>query len=1430
MGLLGLTREIAMLPVQLAPSVAGLAVDATRHAARRVGESLNRSETTERDERREAPFTDLAHRHRRYWLSSGRAHIELRTVEPKGQRAYLDGVDRSLCELAGVTSVSTLPGLGRVVVYFNEETTGVHELIEALDEIESNLGVTDRGFRHARGHHPSDKEPIESGRLLVAADAASMGIAATSRALRVPTAPFPLDVAGLLTVVSYVPWLRDTLDRRLESPAAGFALAMARAITGGLGQQVSGPAMDIVHRASQITAASTRRSTWERLEPELTLGYRATSSGLLVPTPRPGELPQSPIERVALPTSLAAFAGAGIGLLLRPNVDQTLSFLVAGSPKAARWGRQAHAAHIGMLLASRDVLVMDVGSLDLLDRINTMVVTGELISLEVSGGVELEPFAADLLGQARAAGVDVWVATDRPERFARLPISGTIEDGEDAVSAVRSMQASGRGVAVVAAGEHPALAVGDVTLGLRRADRPLPWNASMIGGESLLDGYVLALAIESAKRNARQAAALATAGTGVAGLMTLGGLRPGGLSRVMGVVNLSALIAHLNGMRIAAATARQALPQRPQPTLYHAMPPSVVMAEMGSGPAGLTADEASRRLIPPDPPRHPMSEFLGATGKEMVNPLTPILAAGAGLAAAAGTMSDAAAVAGVMGLNAVLGGAQRFRADRATRALLARATKPVTVVRDNQSVEIDSSGVVPGDIVHLQAGDVVPADCRIISANALEVDESSLTGESMPVAKATQAVEASAPVPERASMLYAGTMIAAGSTEAVAVAVGADTEAFHGISLAIGGPPETGVEQRLEDLTARVSPISVSAGLAVVGSGLARGLETSEILGSGVGLAVAAVPEGLPLLATAAQQAAARRLSARGVIVRNARAIEALGRVDVICADKTGTLTVGKIRVDVVADAHGQRDQPGEVAQSRRRVLAVTRAATPEPEKGRRLAHPTDRAVIYAIDDAQLDWASFLGDWTASMEIPFEPSLGYHAALGRTSEGELICVKGAPEVLLPRCSRILGDDGAERELTEAKRREIHDSLEDMAHRGLRILAIAEKRTEGSRALGDDSISELTYIGCVGLNDPLRPTSRDAVADLRSSHIRVLMITGDHPATARGIAGELDLSIGSGILTGAEIEAIDDDQLARRLSETDVCARVTPAHKVRIVRALRQTGLVVAMTGDGANDAPAIRLADVGIALGTRATDAARSASDLVVVDDAIETIVAAVVEGRALWSSVRDAISILVGGNMGEVAFTLAGSLPSGKAPLNTKQLLLVNLMTDALPAMAIAVSRPPDKSPRELMAEGPDKTLGKELDEAIVIRAAATAMGAAGGWIGARFTGRRKRAGTVALVSLIGTELGQTLVSSWKSPLVVASSALSMAALAGVVQTPGLSQLFGCTPLGPVGWAQAMSSATTATMGAAVAPRLLRRRNGGENDPSRQLESRSAD
>ena len=1392
MGLLGLAREVVSVPVTLARPAAGLVYDITRS----VVESF-RSTDVDLDR----AGSDIAHRRRRIWERPGRAHIELREVPDDRSDRYLSVVAESVGGTPGVSQVRFHPGAGRVVVDFNDTTTS-DTVVAVLESAERDVGADVFGFGRHRPDHPADSEPLVEGVVAIGADVAGLVIASVGKALRIPAVPFELDAAALLTVASYVPWARSFIERQTDSPALSTGLALARAGAGGLSQSLAGPIVDIVHRSSDVVAATARRRSWERLEPELVDWHSGAWQGRLVRPARPGALPDGPIERASRPMTVASSAAAGLGFLVRPNVDRAISFLVAGTPKAARWGREAYASHLSVYLAERDILVLDPVSLQRLDRIDTVVIASDVL---VGGpNSELLPFAPEVLAAARDAEVEVWVATNDPKPVERLEVKGTVP--WEAVDTVRGMQASGRGVAVLAGGCHPGLAVADVALALRVPGVPLSWEASLIGGTELIDGLLLMMAIASAKTASRQSAHVALAGTGVAGLMAFGGVIPGNLGRVIGAVNLAALVAHANGARLAVTLAQQNLPEAPDRRPFHAMSIPEVLSLLESRPSGLRPNEVAARTsqVRPSPPAGLL--LARAVSDELVNPLTPFLAAGAGLSAAAGSASDAFLVGGVVGLNAAIGGFQRFKADRATAALLRTQATRVRVRRGDTILTATSDELVVGDIVSLQAGEVVPADCRIVEDHCLEVDESTLTGESVPVAKAARACDVLAAVADRRSMLYSGTTIAAGSAVAAVIATGRHTEAYRGLLLAGRGATPTGVEARLESLTTMVTPASVLAGLGVLGSGVARGKPIADVLGAGVSLAVAAVPEGLPLLATAAQQAAARRLSKRGVIVRNSRAIEALGRVDTLCADKTGTLTLGRIRVHLVSD--GEVDEvPESLGEARRRVLAVARAATPDAENGDRLPHPTDRAVLYAAEMAGLHRHEELDGWAPLEEIPFEPNRGFHAIVGSTQRDSLLCVKGAPEVILPRCTRRIDSAGRRAPASGRTRAAWQAHVEELAHAGLRILVVAERTIRRGTSLDEQQISDLTFVGLLALKDPIRDTARQAVEDLGSAGVRVIMITGDHPVTALGIASELGLST-VGCLTGDEIDRLTDTELGGRLTEATVCARVTPAHKVRIVRALQHRGHVVAMTGDGANDAPAIRLAEVGIALGTRATDAARDASDLVVTDDRIETIVNAVVEGRALWASVRDATAILVGGNLGEITFTLAGSLLTGSPPINTRQLLLVNLMTDVLPAMAIAVSTPPNVSPDSLLAEGPDASLGDALTRAIVERAIVTTLGTTGGWIAARLTGRRRRADTVALASLVATELGQTLLTGWRSPFVVASGVGSMAALVGVIQTPGLSRLFGCTPLGPLAWSQALSSAGVATIGSfAVSP-----------------------
>ena len=366
------------------------------------------------------------------------------------------------------------------------------------------------------------------------------------------------------------------------------------------------------------------------------------------------------------------------------------------------------------------------------------------------------------------------------------------------------------------------------------------------------------------------------------------------------------------------------------------------------------------------------------------------------------------------------------------------------------------------------------------------------------------------------------------------------------------------------------------------------------------------------------------------------------------------------------------------------------------------------------------------------------------------------------------------------------------------------------RASGRADLDDERVERLELLGFVTVADVARSSAIAPIAQLQHAGISVVMLTGDHPSTAAAIASELGLLDGH-VVSGTDLDALDDTQLDTLVDETTVFARVTPAHKVRIVQAFQRRGRTVAMAGDGANDAQAIRLADIGIAFGPRATSAARGAADLVIVDDRVETLITSIIEGRAMWASVRDALALLLGGNLGEVIFTTGATLLSGRSPLNARQLLAVNLLTDLAPAMAIAL-QPPLSRDIDLRREGPDTSLGGRLVRDIALRAAATSAGATAAWTIARFTGTPTRARTVALAALVGTQLGQTIVIGHRSPLVLASGLLSIGALTAIVQTPGLSQFFGCRPLGPVGWTIAAGAATAATAGAVVGGHLLDR------------------
>ncbi|MGC4808366.1 HAD-IC family P-type ATPase [Micromonospora sp. DT233] len=1019
---------------------------------------------------------------------------------------------------------------------------------------------------------------------------------------------------------------------------------------------------------------------------------------------------------------------------------------------------------------------------------------------------EPAPGVDALPGAARRAGLRLVVAGDDDD--GRYDFADAVRPGGgELTETVRGLQREGAVVLLLSA-DRTALGAADCGLGLSGPDDLPPWGAHLLIGTDLRSAALIIEAAGVARRMTAQNIRLSAAGTGLAALGALTAdprLLP---RRSLAAVNGAAVLAFAHGMWRAGRLPDHADGPVTPVTPWHLMPVDAVLRRLNTDADGLSSAEAQRRHGDgsPDPPGG-TSGLLHAFVDELANPLTPVLAAGAVLSASFGSLVDAALVGGIVGGSALVGAVHQRNTDRSLADLLSRSAVTARTRRDGAERMVAAEDLVCGDVVVLGPGDAVPADCRVLSSAGLEADESSLTGESLPVGK-TAAPVIAASVAERRCMVYESTTVATGHGVAVVVATGAGTEAGRSLALARQPSPANGVEARLSRLTALAVPVAAGSAVAVAGAGLLRGVPLAETAATAANLAVASVPEGLPFLVSAAQLAAARRLAEHGALVRNPRTIEALGRVDVLCFDKTGTLTEGRLLLAGVGD--GTRYAPPERLEGPLRLaLAAALRATPggDPDD---LPQQTDRAVRRGAEVAGVDERAGAEGWRAVGGLPFEPSRGYLATVGRTGAGLLLSVKGAPETVLPRCAARRGGDGGDRPLDDAGRAELHRLLADRAGAGHRILAVAE-RPAPAETVTDDEVDGLVFVGFLALADGVRRSAAPAVRRIRQAGVHTIMITGDHPATAAAIAATISPDDGEQrVVTATELDRLDDAALAERLARTDVVARCTPAHKVRIIQALQACGRTVAMTGDGANDAPAIRLADVGIALGRRGTPAARAAADLVVTDDRLETIIATLVEGRAMWSSVRHALSILVGGNLGEIAFSVLSAASTGRSALNARQLLLVNLLTDLVPALAIAVRPPAADHAADLLREGPDSSLGETLNREIALRAASTTLGATVGWTLARYTGRRRRAGTVALASLVGTQLGQTVLAGGTSPTVLASTAASVGALVLVVQTPGVSHFFGCTPLGPVGWGIAVGSAIGATAANGALSRVL--------------------
>ncbi|MDX2050793.1 MAG: HAD-IC family P-type ATPase [Polyangiaceae bacterium] len=1430
-------------------------------------------------------------RERRAWMGRNRAHIEFKHVGAAEYPLFEAAVRERAKELAQLLWVEVNPYTERVVFAFEDGAYSEHRLKELVASAERSAGLGSAKFQDRDADHPADVEPTERLTLELAADMVGLAVGLGLKFTPLPPSMVASGTASILAVVRATPRLRRSLDERFGFDRSDLALGITGGLTLGFAQRPLSSAVELFHKAALYREERGRRQVWEQREPELCGAPITYDPALLATEPRPRPMPPGPIEEYADKAWMVGLGGFAVSFLTTRSVPRATAALFGGLPKPARLGRDVFATGFSQTLAKRGVLVKNRHILRRLDRVDCLVLQGDLVArdrfvvgeiiteseglnenevrarvnslfdaehaievqradawslgppplvraslspklgeqhrrMSAQGGLVLalahgvvavalvevrvitQTGIDELIAAAHAAQMRVVIASSDEEVLQGLPADDTIGEGEGMRLGIRRLQREGRVVCVVGTGNSPGLAVADVAIGLTRHTlEPTPWAAHILCSDDLTDVRFIIHACVIARQISKQSVNVALGAATVGALVSAGGLLPLTGRRVLTVVNAASMIAMLNGVRGSATLARQALPPPRDRTPWHALDARGVLTQLTTAETGLSHREASERTRPEATPRTRFSGLSEAITDELFNPLAPLLAAGAGLSAVVGSFGDAAMVGGVVVVNAVVGGVQKFRTERAIYDLAQSSRRRASVLRAGEVLEVDAAQLVRGDILLLGPGDAVPADCRILESESLEVDASGLTGESLPVKKSA-APSFEANVADRTSMLFEGTNIASGRAKAIVVAVGDVTEARRGAVAPRHDASRSGVERRLKSLIDLTGPIALGAGAGLIGVGLLRGRKLEDLVGSAVSLAVASVPEGLPVLATAAQLAAAERLSKRGALVRNARSIEALGRVDVLCLDKTGTLTEGRIELSLVADLSGEHELSEDGYARGFAILGAALRAAPDPQHHVSQGDPTDASLFRAAAHFAVRAEHGREAWQRLAELSFESGRGYHAVLGESAIGALLSVKGAPEILIPR-STYVEVDGQIVPLEEETRTQLDEIATRMARRGLRVLAVGEKLATPHALVEPSQVNDLVFQGFIAFRDPVRPTSAAAIERLRRAGVRPVMITGDHPSTAEAIARELGLLRGDRVMSGAELSRLSDEELDAKVDHIAVFARVTPPQKVRVVRALQRASHVVAMVGDGANDAPAIRLANVGIAIGEQSTSAARAAADIVLTDERIETLVDAIAEGRAMWASVRDAVSILVGGNLGEIAFTLLGGLVDGRPPLNPRQLLLVNLLTDVAPAMAIAL-RPPDAATLSSLAnEGPDASLGQPLNRDIAARATITAIGAGTAWMASRFTSSRPRASTVGLLALVGTQLGQTLVSGRFNRSVVTTSLASAGVLAAIVQTPGVSGIFGCRPIGPIGWALAVGSSAGATALGAYFPQL---------------------
>ncbi|MDH6672736.1 Ca2+-transporting ATPase [Paenibacillus sp. LBL] len=819
-----------------------------------------------------------------------------------------------------------------------------------------------------------------------------------------------------------------------------------------------------------------------------------------------------------------------------------------------------------------------------------------------------------------------------------------------------------------------------------------------------------------------------------------------------------------------------------------------------------------------------------------------------------GEYLDAVTIVAIILINGILGFVQEFRAERSLRALKQLSAPTSRVIRDGKVVQLAAKELVPGDVVLVESGDRIPADVRWLEISSCSVEESALTGESLPVNKHAEPIsDADVPLGDRKNIGFMGTMVARGTGKGVVIRTGMDTEMGKIADLIQNTESqETPLQHRLEQLGKILIGVSLGLTILVVLAGILHGQPAAGMFLAGVSLAVAAIPEGLPAIVTIALALGVQRMIKRKAIVRKLPSVETLGCASVICSDKTGTLTQNKMTVTQVwlggrslevtgqgYDPTGQilhRGKPVELRsdQGLRRLLQISglcnnaeiyenvqeemrnkRKSKEEPAAAawELKGDPTEGALLTLSSKMGLNRSSLNSVYQRDKEFPFDSERKLMSVIVSHQGGRLLCTKGAPDVLLDACTYIMWD-GNIVPLTGTLRQKVLAANEGMASDALRVLGLAYRdlRSYDKPETEKEAESQLIFVGLAGMIDPPRREVRDAIATCRRAGIKTVMITGDHRTTAEAIAAQLGILPRNGLsMSGQELARLDDKELDAKVDQTFVYARVSPEHKLRIVKSLQRKGHVVAMTGDGVNDAPAIKAADIGIAMGITGTDVTKEASSLVLSDDNFSTIVSAIEEGRSIYENIRKFIRYLLASNVGEILTMFFATMLGLPLPLVPIQILWVNLVTDGLPAMALGVDQPE----KDLMEHKPrgakENIFARRLGWKIISRGILIGLCTLGAfWVTLRIApndpAQLAKAQSVAFATLVMAQLIHVFDCRssrsifHRNPLqnkaLVLAVLSSILLMLGVMYIEALQPIFKTVPLGLKEWALTLVAA----------------------------------